>query len=104
MAGREHTSSGTGTTSWHPGSLGSSIHPGPQTSEEKSKESVQRLAGQGQGFLEGQGCSPGGSRAAWRLPDSGGAGMLGVSGSFSELRMERRLLPTCTALPAQLLG
>lgn len=30
--------------------------------------------------------------------------MLGVSGSFSELRMERRLLPTCTALPAQLLG
>lgn len=26
------------------------------------------------------------TRAAWRLPDSRGAGMLGVSGSFSELR------------------
>lgn len=51
MAGREHTSSGTGTTSWHPGSLGSSIHPGPQTSRGKVKGKVSRdWQGKARGF------------------------------------------------------
>ena len=30
MGGRAHTSLGTGTSSWHSGSLGSSIHQKPQ--------------------------------------------------------------------------